>query len=98
MEPVHRAVAARRNDMHITIDRSGGFANIRRHTEIDTATLPPSEAAEIESLVEAARKSGSSVSSPMPDAFTYKVTIDGHQYVTMGAEGVWGSLIERLRS
>jgi hypothetical protein len=81
--------------MRIMIKRSGGFANIPFHREVDTATLPPAEAAEIERLANAALTSPTS-STPMPDAFTYEVTIDGVRHVmTETAEG-WDSLIERV--
>ncbi len=83
--------------MHITMDRSGGFANIRRHREVDTDTLPPAEAAEIERLAAAAIKSPES-SDPMPDAFTYVITIDGVRHEMTEPGGAWGTLIERLNA
>lgn len=83
--------------MHITLDRSGGFANIRLHREVDTATLPPAEAAEIERLAAAALKSPAA-SDPMPDAFTYVVTIDGSRHVMTEPSVAWGKLIERLKA
>jgi hypothetical protein len=83
--------------MHITIDRSGGFANIRRHREVDTATLPTAEAAEIERLAAEAIKSPAS-SDPMPDAFTYVITIDRARHVMTEPAGAWGKLIERLKA
>ncbi len=83
--------------MHITMDRSGGFANIRLHREVDTATLSPAEAAEIERLATAALKSTAS-SEPMPDAFTYVITIDGSRHVVTEPLGAWGKLIERLKA
>jgi len=83
--------------MHITMDRSGGFANIRLHREVDTATLPPAEAAEIERLAAAALKSPAS-SDPMPDAFTYVITIDGARHVMTEPSGAWRKLIERLKA
>jgi hypothetical protein len=36
--------------MHITMDRSGGFANIRLHRQVDTTTLLRVDAAESERL------------------------------------------------
>lgn len=83
--------------MRITIDRSGGFANIPLHREIDTATLPSAEAAEIERLVVTARKSHSS-SAPMTDGYAYEITIDGVRHVVSEGEGAWGKLIARLES
>ena len=81
--------------MKITIDRSGGFANIPLHHEIDTATLPHAEGAEIERLAEAARKVPVS-STPMPDAYSYVITIDGATYEMTESSGAWEKLIERL--
>jgi hypothetical protein len=79
--------------MKITIDRSGGFANIPLHREIDTAALPYAEAAEIERLAEAARKVPVS-SAPMPDAYSYVITIDGVQDEMTESSGAWEKLIE----
>lgn len=81
--------------MKITIDRSGGFANIPFHREIDTATLPHAEAAEIERLATEAR-AVPVPSLPMADGYTYEVTIDGVRYVTTEPSGVWGKFIGRL--
>ena len=81
--------------MKITIDRSGGFANIPLHREIDTATLPHAEGAEIERLAEAARKVPVS-SMPMADAYSYVITIDGVRYEMTESSGAWAKLIERL--
>jgi hypothetical protein len=38
----------------ITVRISGGFANVKRAVTVDTATLPPEEAAELEAHVAAA--------------------------------------------
>jgi hypothetical protein len=81
--------------VRITIDRSGGFANIPLHREIDTATLP--DATEIERLAIAARKERPS-STPMADGYTYEITIDGERHVLSEGEGAWGKLIARLES
>ncbi|HXH37434.1 MAG TPA: protealysin inhibitor emfourin [Thermoanaerobaculia bacterium] len=81
--------------MRITIDRTGGFANIRRHREVDTGTLPKAEAEEIERLATEARKTPG-LSAPMPDAFTYEITIDGVRYVVNEPAGAWEALIELL--
>ncbi len=79
--------------MKITIDRSGGFANIPLHREVDTATLP--QGAEIERLAAEARKSPVSA-TPMPDAYSYVITIDGVRYEMTESSGAWEKLIERL--
>jgi hypothetical protein len=84
--------------MRITIDRSGGFANIPLHRELDTASLPPARAAEIERLATAARNAPAAPSHLMPDAFVYEITIDGMRYVLTEVKGAWGTLIERLTS
>jgi hypothetical protein len=81
--------------MKITIDRSGGFANIPLHREIDTAALPHEAGAEIESLADAARKAQPS-STPMPDAYSYVITIDGARHEMTEPSGDWAKLIERL--
>jgi hypothetical protein len=81
--------------MKITIDRSGGFANIPLHREIDTAALPHAEAAEIERLAEDARKSPVS-SAPMADAYTYVIAIDGVRYEMTEGAAAWEELIARL--
>jgi hypothetical protein len=81
--------------MHITIDRSGGLANIRVHREVDTSTLSRAEAEEIERLATEARNTPAS-SAPMPDAFTYRITIDGVGYSVTEPSAAWGMLIERL--
>ena len=81
--------------MRIRIDRSGGFANIPLHREVDTSTLPASEAPAIEKLAHAARDTPSSA-KPMPDAYNYEITIDGETYVMTEPSGAWAELIARL--
>jgi hypothetical protein len=83
--------------MRITLDRSGGFANIRVHREVDTTTLPPAEAEKIERLATEARNTTAS-SAPMPDAFTYRITIDGVGYSMTEPSDAWEALIERLQA
>ena len=83
--------------MRIVLDRSGGFANIRVHREVDTSTLPRAEAEEIERLATGARKAPAS-SAPMPDAFTYRITIDGVVFSMTEPSGAWQTLIERLQA
>jgi len=81
--------------MKIMLDRSGGFANIPLHREIDTSTLPHAEGAEIERLAFSARKEAVSA-TPMPDAYTYVVTIDGERYEMTESPGAWTELIAKL--
>ncbi len=83
--------------MRIELDRSGGFANIRVHREVDTAALPRAEAEEIERLAAEARNTPVS-SAPMPDAFTYRITIDGVPYSMTEPSGAWEALLERLQA
>jgi hypothetical protein len=80
--------------VRITIDRSGGFANIPLHRELDTATLP--DGAEIERLVTVAWSHPSP--TPMTDGYTYEITIDGVRHVVNEGEGAWGELLARLES
>lgn len=62
--------------MRIQVTRSGGFAGIERHAEVDTAEL--SDAEQWHDLAESALASG--VERPpggVPDGFHYEVTVDG---------------------
>src|SRR5713226_5412324 len=65
--------------MHIRFERSGGFANIALHAEIDSAEMPPKRAEKLLRLVEKARPFAQSArpqgSSTMPDQFQYEMTI-----------------------
>lgn len=66
--------------MKISVRRSGGFANIGAHAEIDTSTLPRDQAAEVQRLV----KGASLPDQPPPpllsahaaDAYQYDIAID----------------------
>ena len=58
--------------MKVTVRRTGGFAGLARTFAVDTATLPPARAAEIERLARALPPA-----RPSPDAFAYEVTVDG---------------------
>jgi hypothetical protein len=77
-------VAWRFRTMRIHFERSGGFAGpaAKRACSVDTDTLPPPEAEEVQSLVRAANLSGlavpssSSQASPRPDAFRYRLVIE----------------------
>ncbi len=81
--------------MRIALTRSGGFAGITLHREIDTAKLDPAERGAVEQLVARARteKPPRDVS---PDAFEYEVTIDGARYTMSDAPGAWRELIDRI--
>jgi emfourin len=82
--------------MRIGLTRSGGFAGITLHREIDTALLPPAERGEIEQLVARARTQTPPTHHAMPDAFEYEITIDGARYRIGDANGAWSALIDRL--
>lgn len=75
--------------MRIEVRRSGGFAGIARTFKVDTATLPPTRAAEIERL---ARSLASRAASP--DAFVYDVTIDGATQRGVDAEALVAAMSE----
>jgi hypothetical protein len=82
--------------MRIALTRSGGFAGITQHREIDTAQLAPADRSDIERLVARAQAESPSRDGS-PDAFEYEITIDGHRYVTSDAAGAWRELIEGLQ-
>ncbi|WP_326697401.1 hypothetical protein OG909_08715 [Streptomyces sp. NBC_01754] len=63
--------------MRIQVSRTGGFAGIARHGEVDTAGRP--DAAEWEALAAAALDAGAHLPpAGVPDGFHYRLTIDGH--------------------
>ncbi|WP_031082726.1 protealysin inhibitor emfourin [Streptomyces sp. NRRL WC-3549] len=62
--------------MRIQVSRTGGFAGIARHGEIDTAGRP--DAGEWETLAAAALDAGADgPPAGVPDGFRYRITIDG---------------------
>ncbi|MEV0490872.1 protealysin inhibitor emfourin [Streptomyces atratus] len=62
--------------MRIQVTRTGGFAGIARHREIDTSDL--TDAAEWEALAESALAAGRGTPPPgVPDGFRYRITVDG---------------------
>ncbi|MEU1127587.1 protealysin inhibitor emfourin [Streptomyces sp. NPDC005899] len=61
--------------MRIQVSRTGGFAGIARHGEVDTSGRP--DAAEWESLAEAALATGRGAApAGVPDGFRYRITVD----------------------
>ncbi|AIV36562.1 hypothetical protein LMJ38_23600 [Streptomyces sp. R1] len=62
--------------MRIQVRRTGGFAGIERHAEVDTAGRP--DAAEWHALAERA-VAGGRTTPPVgvPDGFSYQLTVDG---------------------
>ncbi|MER6718297.1 protealysin inhibitor emfourin [Streptomyces halstedii] len=63
--------------MRIQVSRTGGFAGIARHGEIDTAGRP--DAAEWEDLARSAvAGSGDGPPAGVPDGFRYRITVGDH--------------------
>jgi hypothetical protein len=62
--------------MRIQVRRTGGFAGIERHAEVDTSGRP--DAAEWHALAEQAVAAGRGTPPiGVPDGFSYQVTVDG---------------------
>ncbi|QNE77479.1 hypothetical protein F0344_25335 [Streptomyces finlayi] len=60
--------------MRIQVSRTGGFAGIARHREVDTTALP--DAADWEALAESALITGQAEPAPgVPDGFRYRITV-----------------------
>ncbi|ANH91444.1 MULTISPECIES: protealysin inhibitor emfourin [unclassified Streptomyces] len=63
--------------MRIQVRRTGGFAGIERHAEVDTSQRP--DAPEWRSLAEKALAAGQGTPpAGVPDGFHYEITVDGH--------------------
>ncbi|MFF3324365.1 protealysin inhibitor emfourin [Streptomyces sp. NPDC002889] len=61
--------------MRIQIRRTGGFAGIERHSEVDTSGR--ADASEVHALAERAAAEGRDTPPVgVPDGFTYQITID----------------------
>ncbi|MFF7789155.1 protealysin inhibitor emfourin [Streptomyces sp. NPDC007991] len=62
--------------MRIQVRRTGGFAGIERHAEVDTSGRP--DAPEWHALAEQAVAAGRSTPPiGVPDGFRYQITVDG---------------------
>ncbi|GGO44097.1 MULTISPECIES: protealysin inhibitor emfourin [Streptomyces] len=62
--------------MRIQVKRTGGFAGIERHAEVDTTARP--DAKEWHALAERAAAGGRGTPPiGVPDGFSYQITIDG---------------------
>ncbi|MFJ7630018.1 protealysin inhibitor emfourin [Streptomyces sp. NPDC097595] len=62
--------------MRIQVSRTGGFAGIARHREIDTSGL--ADAQEWEALAGTALADGQAAAPRgVPDGFSYRITVDG---------------------
>jgi len=80
--------------MRVRLERTGGFANIRRTFSADAATLAPERAEELRRLVEAAGLERVASAPPAPprgaDRFVYTVTVEQEgteRAVTVGEDG-----------
>ena len=79
--------------MRVTLERSGGIANIRRAVTVDAAALAPERAKELRRLV-AAADLGTFPANPTPlagrpDRFIYRLTVEdeaGSHAVTVSEE------------
>ncbi|MBV7697689.1 protealysin inhibitor emfourin [Streptomyces sp. TRM70350] len=62
--------------MRIQVRRTGGFAGIERHAEVDTSGRP--DAPEWHDLAEKALAAGRGTPPVgVPDGFSYRITVDG---------------------
>ncbi|MEU9291362.1 protealysin inhibitor emfourin [Streptomyces sp. NPDC048275] len=62
--------------MRIQVRRTGGFAGIERHAEVDTSGRP--DAREWHALAEQATAAGRGTPPiGVPDGFSYEITVDG---------------------
>ncbi|MFE4670034.1 protealysin inhibitor emfourin [Streptomyces sp. NPDC056716] len=62
--------------MRIQVRRTGGFAGIERHAEVDTSGRP--DAAQWQALAGRAVAAGRGTPPPgVPDGFGYEITVDG---------------------
>jgi hypothetical protein len=77
--------------MHVTIQRTGGFAGIPLIKSIDAASLSASEIDDLERIIESARffeLPALIPSKPQPDRFEYRITVeqDGKKHSVTAAE------------
>ncbi len=88
--------------MRIELRRSGGFAGLSRRVELDTATLPQQQAAEVEQLVHAARldqlRSAPDPPSRGADRFQYDLVVhtDSARHDVRVRDGQVGPALRRL--
>lgn len=62
--------------MRIQVRRTGGFAGIERHAQVDTAGRP--DAPEWHALADSAVAAGRGIRPlGVPDGFSYEITVDG---------------------
>jgi hypothetical protein len=91
-----------RNIVKVSFERTGGFAGLRLRTTIDTNTLPPEQAAELQKLVDAAGfftlPKKLTAKTPGGDRFQYTITVETqtqHHTVTI-EEGAAPSSVRPL--
>jgi hypothetical protein len=84
--------------VRIAVRRSGGFANVGAHGEVDTASLPAAQARELERL---AKTFPAKPPAPMraafgADAYQYDITIDEKSYRAddLSLPDDWRALVE----
>jgi hypothetical protein len=96
--------------MHIAFERTGGVTGIGLRAELDTTTLPPDEAQEVDALIDRADFFGTDVgrartprtASPRADGFVYRVSVangDRRRTIEVGEDEIPDALlplIERL--
>jgi hypothetical protein len=78
VSPSHRQ-ARHSQTMHISLERSGGFAGIPLSVTVDTDTLTPEDAAQLQQLVEAAHffeLPKVFPATPQPDRFQYQIFVE----------------------
>ena len=87
--------------MRVVIERSGGFAGMSRIQSFSTDDMPAEDAQKLRDLVDASAFSElpSVIHSdkPVPDAFRYKITVDGERG-THTVEVDEGAVPPRLQS
>jgi hypothetical protein len=70
--------------MRIVLERTGGFAAIKKNATVDSASLTPQDAAELQSLIDASgvlNAPAPAAPSQAADQFQYNVTIDDRSIV-----------------
>lgn len=89
--------------MKVRLERSGGFANVRRTTALDATTLSPERAAELGRLVAAAGLAtfpeAPTPRAGKPDHFVYHLTVEdegGVRTVTVSEDSASEGMLQLL--
>jgi hypothetical protein len=90
--------------MKVTFERSGGFAGIKKRTELDTNAMSPDDAGRLRALVDAAGFFNLPEGGPrvggraIPDRFNYRITIDdaGRQHTVQADEAALAPAVRPL--